>query len=313
MQTEFSITNPQSTLALSARDSFLSKNLREQPFTWSYQDEYPIVLSNSNTSLSYCLYANDCLIAHASMLVRVLKHRSSGKSIFIALVGNVATAPEYRGQGIQRQLMTYLEKTAELQGAKALILWSDLHVFYQKLGFSSNGRERRFVIRPSERHLATGITKVQAQSLSDEQLTHLLALRPKLEWNLERSVSDFRRLLGIPECHLFIRRKAAQIASWFVVGKGADMAGVIHEWGAESAAALTADIRAVLIGYNIPELTLLAPMRLPGIWSKTLEMSSTEISEHPMALVKPLGQNLGQNNEAANALSRGFIWGLDSI
>ncbi|MCX6127314.1 MAG: GNAT family N-acetyltransferase, partial [Proteobacteria bacterium] len=287
----------------------LSQHLRDQPSLWAYKDEYPLVLSNTKASLSHCLYENDTLVAHASMFVRELKHCSSGKSFFVALIGNVATAPEHRGQGFQRQLMTYLEKTAELQGAKALILWSDLHAFYQRLGFSSNGRERRFVIRSLERPEASGIAKVQAQTLSDTQLSRLLALRPKLEWSLERSIEDFRMLLGIPECHLFIRRKAAQIASWFVIGKGADMAGVIHEWGSENAATLIQDIRSVLKDYNIPELTLLAPMILPGIWSKTLEVSSSEISEHPMALVK----SIGQTAEATNALSRGFIWGLDSI
>lgn len=307
--TPLRLGSPTSTSALEQRDSFLTATLRDHPLKWSYRDEYPLVLSESAAQSSYCLFEQDTIVAHASLWPRQLVHASAQKIISVALVGNVSTHPDRRGQGLQLQLFAHLANLAASQDMKALVLWSDLLEFYQKLGFSSNGRELRFVLTRRERLKPTPVRKCDAAKLTDHDLEAMMDLRPKLEWQLKRSTTEFRALLTIPQSLLFIRRSGHAITSWFIIGKGSDMAGVIHEWGAKSPRELTADLQSILAAYNLADLTILAPASAASTWLQELRTHATSVTEHPMALVR----SLTGKNEAAEALARGFIWGLDSI
>jgi hypothetical protein len=207
-------------------------------------------------------------------------------------------------------LMSHLEQTAQAQNLQALVLWSDLLEFYQTLGFTSIGRELRFTISRDDRGRSTGIMAASRESLSDQDLGSLLRHRPKLDWTLDRSAAEFRTLLSIPDTNLFVRRKGSKIQSWMLIGKGADMRGVIHEWGSISADELVADVQSILHAHDIPELTLLTPGNLHHHWVSPLKLRSTGYTEHPMALAKGIGLH---GSDATHALARGFIWGLDSI
>lgn len=295
--------------SLDERDRLLASTLRDHPLQWPYRSEYPIVLAPEAQHMSQCLYDNGSLVAHASLWPRTLQHVSKRKFIPLAFVGNVCTTQDRQGQGLQRQLLAHVEKTAALQGAKAVVLWSDLHEFYQKLGYSSIGRELRLTFGKQSRLPAPGIRKVAVNTLSDGDLESMLALRPKLEWCLQRSMQEFRALLTIPETFLFVNRVGPRIQSWCVIGKGSDMAGIVHEWGAPSAKHLCDDLFTLIQDYRLESLTLLAPLSLPSTWTKELRRAALAETEHPMAYAK----TLGSDGSALPALARGFIWGLDSI
>jgi hypothetical protein len=209
-----------------------------------------------------------------------------------------------------RSLISNLEQIAQSQGLQALILWSDLLQFYQNFGFSSIGREWRLTICQRKKIKPTGISLQQGRTLSDGDLLHMLSLRPKLEWDLQRSLDEFRKLLEIPNTLLFVRRCGLRITSWMVIGRGADLQSVIHEWGAQSAEELVSDIQTILMEFNALELILLAPGCLPESWLALLKQQSKHIASHPMALAKATDSS-GSN--VLNNLARSFIWGLDSI
>jgi GNAT superfamily N-acetyltransferase len=303
-------THPTSASDFLERDQLLATSLRDAEYRWNYATEYPLVLAPEAQGISWCVHSQGSLVAHANLWPRRLVQQSGQKSFQIGLVGNVATHPEHRGHGHMKALLAHLAEIAPAQNLHALVLWSDLLGFYQNLGFRSIGREIRFRIARSERIKPTGIKHRDARSLGDIQLQALLLARPKLEWTLERSIEDFRTLLSIPDTHLFIRQSGTAIRSWFLIGKGADMQGVIHEWGAFSADELVADIQSVLHDLDIPELLLLCPGNLHHHWLAPLKLRSSEALPHPMALAMGL-TNLG--HEALGALAKGFIWGLDSI
>ena len=302
--------NPSTDAALKARDSLLAASLRDPKYRWEYSSEYPLVLSNSATGLSWCAYQGNELVAHANLWQRQLIHAAGNRKIEIGLVGNVATHPSHRGQGHMSALMTHLIKTAQSQNLQGLVLWSDLLQFYQNLGFRSIGQEYRFRIERNDRPRTTGIELLDPAGLSDDELVAMMRLRPKLEWTLGRSPAEFRALLSIPDVHLFARRKGTRTASWLLIGKGADMRGVIHEWGAISADELLADVQSILHDLDIPELLLLSPAHLHHHWIAPLNLRCTTKSSHHMALAMPIGP-LGE--ETLQNLSKGFIWGLDSI
>ena len=304
------IANPTTHTERTNRDTLLTQSLRDNSLPWAYAREYPLVLSGTGDHTSWCVYEGVTIVAHANLWARNLTRLSDQKTIQVGLVGNVATHPDKRGQGIMSTLMSHLEKTALSQNLQTLVLWSDLLEFYQTLGFTSIGREFRFRILKDDRGRSTGIIPVQHDILTDQDLESMLRHRPKLEWTLERSIDEFRALLGIPDTSLFVRRKGARIQSWMLIGKGADMRGVIHEWGSISADELVADIQSILHSHDIAELTLLTPGNLHHHWVSPLKIRSTGHTEHPMALARGIDIH---GSDATNALSKGFIWGLDSI
>lgn len=305
-----SYRNPASDLERGSRDLLLAKSLREGQLDWSYQSEYPLVLSSEGNATSWCAFMNGQLIGHANLWPRSLTHSSDQKSIPIGLIGNVATDESFRGQGHMRSLISQLANIAQGQGLHALVLWSDLFQFYQNLGFSSIGREWRLTISRAERHYDTGLSKTAAEGLTSADLNAMMALRPRLEWGIHRTPQEFQALLTIPNTLLFTRRRGLKIVSWLIIGKGADLQAVIHEWGALSPDELVADIQTILSNYAASELTLLAPGQLHHHWIEPLKQRSSSCSEHPMALAAPIGT---KGDAALKALARSFIWGLDSI
>lgn len=288
----------------------LTTSLRDGVLPWRFQHEYPLVLSDDHLETSWCLYADSKLAAHANLWPRILSHQTSSRSIKIGIVGNVVTHPDFRGCGLMSAVFAHLTSVAKNQDMQALVLWSDLLEFYQKLGFSSIGREIRFVLGASDRRVDTGIRKVDVSQLSDDDLAKMLSLRPAQEWQLNRSITEFRSLLGIPNTALFIRRRGSRITSWFAVGKGSDMQGVIHEWGATSAIELVNDVLTIISAWQLPHLTILTPANLPKLWKDEIESHSTQKSEHNMAL----GLSFGSNGPSVlSTLARSFLWGFDSI
>lgn len=302
--------NPKSNSDRDNRDALLAASLRDAPLAWSYSSEYPLVLTPSADHTSWCAFDGDELVAHANLWPRKLQHVSGSRSLPVGLVGNVATHPNHRGQGHMSTLINHLAKSAASQGLHTLVLWSDLFKFYQNLGFTSIGREWRHRITRDDRPKQTGMTQVMPNQLDARDVKDMMNLRPKLEWTLGRSEEEFRTLLGIPDTHLFARRRGQRIQSWLIIGKGSDMHGVIHEWGSLSPVELMADIQSILHGLQISELLLLTPGHLHPHWLTPLRQHASESTDHAMALGLPIGPH---GKDALSALARSFIWGLDSI
>lgn len=304
------INNPCTKTELEQRNTLLTISLRDTPLEWGYPSEYPLVLNEHNINTSWCVFFDQKLAAHATLWPRALRHRSSQCQFNVGLVGNVATHPEHRGRGFMASLFDHLTKVGRKHELSALILWSDLGQFYQKLGFSSIGRESRFVFKNRQSHYQQVAFKTSPDELSEEDLCRMLELRPKLEWRLERSTQEFRILLSIPNTAIFVRRHNKTITSWLAIGKGADLQGIIHEWGSNKPAELVENIYSIISTWGLPQLTLLAPLGLAGQWQTQLKMHASSTTIHSMALALPLGNN-GQASIAA--ASRCFFWGFDSI
>ena len=310
MQKQFTIASPNSTEHIKEINNLLTHELRDSGLKWSYEEEYPLLLSPTTHQQSTCVFHDNEVAAHANLFPRKLIHASGQKSFNIGLIGNVATSKKYQRHGLQYKLMEHLEKTALLQNVDALILWSDLYEFYQKLGFASTGREIRYMFARNPNAQSSSLELQDTKDLSDYDLAQMLSIRPKMEWNLERSTSDFAKLLTIPNTSLYTSKKNQKISSFYIVGKGSDMQGVIHEWGTNDRLRLMHDIRSILLQTHLEAVQLLAPINLPSNFKQVFDMWSTAKEEHPMCWAKPIGSN---GIAAIKAISSCFIWGLDSI
>jgi len=303
------IFHPSSPAAFAARNRLLQAALRPMKTPFPIAREYPLVLAPDAGRYSYCVANGDRLVAHANLWPRRLVDREHGDELAIGLVGNVATDESCRGQGIMSHLLTKLKAEAERQELKALVLWSDLTGFYQKQGFASCGLEQRFLFIHAPHGTGDhGFQRESAAQITPRDLEQMGALRPYVARTLARSPAEFRLLLEIPALDILTRRdpKTREIDAFALVGKGADMVGVVHEWGAETAAVILQAVQAASHATAMSEILLLAPEELPSAAQVVLTAHANDLSQHAMALA-------WTDDETRRMLAASFIWGLDSI
>ena len=302
--------SPQTEGAFEQRDQLLMDSLRPDPLPFRVRDEYPIVLDPAHAEFSHVIEEDGEIVAHANLWPRVISDRSRRTSIPIGLIGNVATSAKKRAQGYMSRLMDHLKHKSEKMGLNALILWSDrhLHPFYQKFGFTSLGREFRFYFRQRDLLNISYEPKLASNSvdrLHKKELKRLLDRRYVVPYTLERSPEEFSALLRIPALNIFIQPGGG----YFLMGKGYDCVGVIHEWGAETPMALLGGIQRTMTVSGREDLILLAPGSLASSWTQILSNHAVRCETHPMALCHQIKAGTG----LSGVLKDLFIWGLDSI
>ncbi len=289
---------------LVARHRLLQSSLRPDS-NYDIEMEYPHVFSLQDSSITGLI--DQIPIVHANILFREFA-AIDGQTWKAALIGNVATEESFRGQGLQKQLFTHLENMARNENADVLVLWSDLENFYEKLGFCQFGGEVRYQLaaHKSSSDSFLNVTQIDIRTLNEFDLVRLMGIRPPNVLTLQRSPTLFKEILTIPEMGLFLGRDREQkIQAWAITGKGCDMHGVFHEWGATSPKALSSLFSAIFKSLATKEFLVLAPSALDQVWHDALREFSISKSDHYMALVKQL---------SSRQLPVGaFIWGLDSI
>lgn len=316
-------TQIESLLRSSLRGEQIGKQIGKQqselsgdPLNWNYCDEYPLVLSPQHfQEHSHIIEVDNQIVAHASLLIRTLSSHHESSKFQIGLIGNVATHKNYRGRGLQKELFNNLEKFALSRSVNLLVLWSELNVFYQKLGFSSIGQEHRYLILSERLKSRFSATNMQVSLTHRDQLDHqtletLLKLRPATDFIVDRSTEEFHILLGIPNTNLFLLKFDKKLVGYFVISRGSDMINVVHEWGVIKPDYVPGATLQLLQATGIEELTFLVPSALPGVWHRQFATLAQSCEKHPIALAKSIAPN---DNKAFKALCRGFIWGLDSI
>ena len=299
---------PQTTKHLKQRSELIASSLRPDGLPFDIDLEYPIVLNKQNKSLSHCIFESDRMIGHATVWPRHLLLNGKKSDEKIALIGNVATDSEFRGRGVMRQLFNKIYTFADSNNLKALILWSDLHQFYQNLGFRSLGKERRYFIEKSQLDTFKGINAIcelaDSQNVENHFLAQLFAIRPSIGLTIHRSPSEFNKLLTIPKTYLYISFEKNIPTSYIIIGKGYDMEGVIHEWGTTHFPHFGYLLRTAIEHQTFERIILLSPFKTQ--WDTHLREISDRCEFHHMALVR---EKEGQKNP----LDEMFIWGLDSI
>lgn len=288
--------------------------MRPPDMPFPVEAEYPIVLAADGAPYSHCLIEHGRVAAHANLWPRVLCDAAHGTRHKVGLVGNVATAENMRGQGLMRRLFAHLAEAARREQLETLILWADtdLHQFYQKFGFRSHGREWRFSFRIKD--LRASATSPDRQFLPTatldlplDVLEGLLRHRCPTSATLERNAEEYRRLFEIPATTLFLRTDLDPTAGHFIMGKGCDMMNVVHEWGAPTPETAIHGLRDAAEAFGWEEIMMLAPGDLAPTWCQRFQRLAVKSELHYMALLDQ------PKSKAADALARGFIWGLDSI
>lgn len=301
----------------SQRNDLLQESLREPNSEFLISEEYPIVLTKDQSEYSFGITipekkSSSRLVAHANLWPRVVVNQSKEPITKIGLVGNVATDESFRGQGIMQLLLEKIKAYAREQSLSMLILWSDLIDFYKKLGFTPFGQESRFYLdyRNFESDYDRQTSEIMTAShLTKNEISSLMNLRCQSRYTIERSSEEFQLLLSIPDTTLIVMRVGDHISGYGILGKGYDMIGVIHEWGATSPSILKKIIAHAFRRTGFSQLVLLTPQPAPLKIKNVLRSWAFEEVDHHLGLCCDLS---GKGTECFNSEEL-FIWGLDSI
>lgn len=305
------VFHPHTASELRTRNELLQSALRSEPSSFDIAAEYPLVLGASGASFSYCSGGGDGIQAHANLWPRTLICPDTNGRYAVGLIGNVATAERFRGQGMMNALMTDIKRQAVDMGMEALLLWSDLLEFYQKLGFQSFGHECRWQF--ASRDLVVPRRQGWRQLPPDEARSlaaAMLTCRFPVPMTLERSFEEFQALLTIPALKIFgYFDHSGTLTGYLLEGRGADLVGVVHEWGSPDPDCLLTGIAVAAASAGLSQLTLLSPAKLPKSWYSSLRRHAVERALHPTGLA----WYANDNPNIRAALDACFIWGMDSI
>ncbi|MGZ3703800.1 MAG: hypothetical protein ACXWSD_18745, partial [Bdellovibrionota bacterium] len=186
---------------------------------------------------------------------------------------------------------------ASKEGAALAFLWSDKHEFYKKQGFHLVGRQWTISFDPSHAPKLRALGEkaeipASALSISEEINGELLrqshALQSIYPIGVERSPEEHALYLDSGSCRVVSAWVGKQLAAYFVIGKGKDLQGYIHEWaGAEGA--LCHLMAQCLEDFGHP-LSLLSPQFMPDEvpWIYSLDQAGVPVAAEYLALVKLL-------------------------
>lgn len=205
---------------------FLSSQLR-QGTGWSIQDEYPLVLTPGNLPGFHIIEKDGRYLSGAVIKTSFVK---SPAGLFkVAGIGSVVTDPEYRNQGLSRAILDSTLDAAKKEMCDIAILWSDLHDFYRKLGFELAGSETSVRIESEFPTTPSGLRFLESTKIAPDALARLYAQHT---CGTIRSVEEVRKSLTIPNMRVYTAwDESNTLQAYAVEGKGADLAGHIHEWG----------------------------------------------------------------------------------
>jgi GNAT superfamily N-acetyltransferase len=273
--------------------------------------EYPLSMNARDLRGHYAIFAERRPVAHAMLHGVEIRARACG--VRVGLIGNVYTAPEWRGRGFARRCVEACVAAARVRGFPVVMLWSERHELYAQLGFSPCGHERRISLGRSaiaQARVGDAAQDVGAVRSSDfPALESLYASKPV---HVFRAPGSLSRLARAPEVALLVARSGrGEAIAYAACGRGDDLRGVIHEWAGDASGVL-ACIDA-LHEQCAARLLLASAEAEPA--AERLIAAGAASTPTPLALARVLDEQalaraIGTTDFAAWPL---YVWGFDSI
>lgn len=279
--------------------------------------EYPTVLGPD--ARGEILWVGSADLPEAALALEPVTLRGGGRELRLGLVGSVCTAEHARGRGHASALLDLATERAAAAGCAALMLWADDAEFYVRRGFAEVGTEMDLIFGAN--HLLQ-LPQVEARPAGSAEAPELMALYAEHRSRTDRDVASFAQLLNGPGLETLVAWEGGACKAYAVCGRGADLQGVVHEWGGDFETVLglaRAHGERLLLGSAWPEydLVVLAPPGEPELVQSAIDFGATvHVGSLGMARpVSPAGATLlaGCMPLRNPDEEQGFLWGLDSI
>lgn len=147
----------------------------------------------------------------------------------VGLVGSVVTDPAHQRRGHATRLLEAAEKALRDNGCALALLWADDRGFYARRGWREIGCERDFVLTSDAIERLPASDGCRAMRAGDADLIH--SVHATHERRAERTPEETRSLLACPGMRVLVREAGASVTAYACLGRGRDLARVIHEWG----------------------------------------------------------------------------------
>lgn len=234
-----------------------------------------------------------------AFLVRELVTEAA--TIRAGLIGSVATERGSRGRGLAGEVLRAAEAELAKAGCVFALLWPDDHTYYANRGYVPFGAESDHIVGPELLPLLPDADGVRALRPSDAPRLH--ALYSRHPTRVARTAAEMDALLGTPGMQVLVEERAGEVSAYACLGRGPDLAGVVHEWAGHSRgvlALLGAHLRLRLARGVTGALIVMAP----GV--------ETELSRSLEAICAPglhgvLGMGRLVSSSAAAELLRGLV------
>jgi len=258
--------------------------------------DFPQLYGENNRRHLFAAYVARKLAGHAGFYPAVMKIEHL--PIPVAGIGGVFVEEAHRSLGLGSKLVQKCCEEAQKEGAALAFLWSDKHEYYNKLGFHLVGRQWTITLDPKmasplvvagEKHgIPADKIKIVEGELTPEFLSQSYRLQEKLPVGIARSPEEHALLLASGACRVFSAWVGKDLAAYFVIGKGMDLANYVHEWAGDEGG-LHHLAAGVLTQFG-HAIHVLSPQYMPEEmrWIYTLEEMGIAMRGEQMALVKIL-------------------------
>ena len=196
-----------------------------------FVSDFPVWAETTNPSVfKLGAFNGNELIGAVGLRVTCLKEYPK---IRVGIIGAVCTHPEWRGKGVARTLIRLSEELAQDKEVSLLVLWSNQHVFYEKLGFGACGVQ---IQAPLEK-VASKLQCDSSYKVIEGFDYGVFELMKKRPMGCELRNSDFQWM----DSHQGTRWYRAEDADGTIVGyiayeKGIDLKKIVHDWSGRSEA-----------------------------------------------------------------------------
>lgn len=248
--------------------------------------EYPLVFGPEATGEIVALEEDGEVRSTCAILVRdlIIGHAR----VRAGLIGSVSTDPAWRGNGFATRVLAFAEERLAQCGCSLALLWADEADFYRARGWREFGGELDFAFDASilERTLARD--GIRAAAPDDSGAIHRLYWRH--ESRVERTPRETAQLLATPSMETLILQEAEEVRAYACLGRGADFAHTIHEWGGSAAdvlALVRTHVERSLRRGEGEEVFLIAPTTARELQALARGVGARE-SRGVLALAKPL-------------------------
>ena len=240
-------------------------------------------------------YVGEKLVSTASVRLANVS-LSAIEQISAALIGCVATDEKWRGKGLASVLVEGLIDWSIKRKADLAVLWGSEEKMYKRLGFSLKGTQARVVL--SDLSLSSSAS-AQVHKAWNPRIFDCLKSR---ECGLSLSMTDLKWIEAHKNITWYWMGTKQEITAYAAVGKGIDLAGMIHEWGGEQKALY--QLLHTLQKEN-PSLQLLGH---PEQLSRFAPASAMKIEY--LCMARGLNPKMGDLDAIFRKL---WFWGLDSV
>ncbi len=214
----------------------------------NYAESFPQVFGPGTTAKHFILREKNTLAAFCASIP--FHWCVGGRRVTGHCIGSVCSAEKFRGQGFASKVITLAEIDAKNCGASFTFLFSELDVFYQKLGYQPYGKELFAPLAASPAFNQTATQNLAAlaeigqktsaslryrftrpgETIAAEHAKALWALISHFSHSSENilAFSEFQRLLAIPRVEIHTLWDTTTPVAVFFVGKGADFENVAH-------------------------------------------------------------------------------------